>query len=183
MQPLKSGKFQIDIPAFTIGDGKKGQIRRQCTSRWKIAPIRRYMQTNRNGESVELWLGISTDEALRMKPSGVKYITNRWPLIELDMRRKDCEAWLIAHGLEVPPKSACTFCPYRNTKEWQHIKATPEDWKEAVEIDRAIRKARPPCDLFVHPSGKPLEEVDLRTMEEKGQMRLWDEECEGICGI
>src|SRR4030042_2051852 len=92
-------------------------------------------------------LGISTDEALRMKQSNAKYITNRWPLIELGMSRKDCAAWLVAHDLEVPPKSACTFCPYHNTAEWRRIKASPEDWDEAVSVDRAIRKARPPYDL------------------------------------
>lgn len=97
--------------------------------------------------------------------------------------RADCVAWLDKHGLEVPPKSACTFCPYRNTAEWRRIKATPEDWKEAVEVDNAIRKARPPYDLFVHPARIPLEDVDLRTETERGQLSLWDNECGGICGV
>ena len=57
------------------------------------------------------------------------------------------------------------------------------DWKKAVEVDRAIRKARPPYDLFLHPARIPLEDIDLRNLEDKGQLRLWDDECEGICGI
>ena len=170
------------IPAYTY-NGSKGQALRTCTQRWKIAPIRRWLQAHRNGQPIEQWLGISTDEALRMKPSPVKYITHRWPLIEQHMSRKDCARWLTEHGLEVPPKSACTFCPYHNTAEWRRIKATPEDWQEAVAVDRVIRKARPPYDLFVHPARKPLEEVDLRTEEERGQLRLWDEECSGLCGL
>ena len=60
---------------------------------------------------------------------------------------------------------------------------TPEDRKEAVDVDEAIRKAHPPYDLFVHPSRKPLVDVDFRTAEEKGQLSLWDQECEGICGV
>jgi uncharacterized protein YbdZ (MbtH family) len=132
---------------------------------------------------IEQWLGISLDEFQRMKDSDVKYITNRWPLIERRMTRADCITWLDKNGLEVPPKSACTFCPFHSTAEWRRIKATPEDWAEAVQVDNAIRKARPPYDLFVHPSRKPLEDVDLRTQEEKGQMSLWDQECSGICGV
>lgn len=118
-----------------------------------------------------------------MKSSDVKYITRRWPLIEMRMTRHDCELYLKAHDLEVPSKSACTFCPFHNTAEWRRIKNTPEDWQEAIMVDRAIRKARPPYDLFVHSSRKPLEDVDLRTDIQRGQLSLWDEECSGLCGI
>lgn len=37
--------------------------------------------------------------------------------------------------------------------------------------------------LYLHRSGKPLRDVDLRTDEEKGQGGLWDNECEGMCGM
>jgi hypothetical protein len=172
------------IPAFTNTPNKKGgQLRRQCTQHWKIAPMRRWLQEHRNGKPVEQWIGISLDEYQRMKPSDVKYITTTWPLIDLRMTRKDCEKWLIERNLEIPAKSACTFCPYHNTKEWRRIKTNPEDWKSAIEHDEAIRKIRPPFDLFVHPSRKPLDEVDFRTAEEKGQLSLWDQECTGMCGI
>lgn len=170
------------IPAYTR-NGKAGQALRTCTQRWKIAPMRREIQRRRNGQQVEQLLGISMDEYQRMRDSDVKYITNRYPLIERKMTRADCETWLLAHGLEVPPKSACTFCPFHNTAEWRRIKATPEDWEEAVAVDRAIRNARPPYDLYLHPSRKPLEDVDLRTETEKGQLSLWDSECSGICGV
>jgi hypothetical protein len=171
------------IPAYTNNNGKMGQAFRTCTGRWKIQPMRRWIQAHRHGEPVEMWLGISTDEAMRMRDSDVKYITNRYPLIEMNLSRNDCKDWLISHGFPVPPKSACVFCPFHDTKEWRHIKAITMDWDNAVHVDRAIRKARPPYDLFVHPSRKPLEEVDFRTMEEMGQMRLWDEECTGMCGV
>jgi hypothetical protein len=175
---------KIFIPAFTnTPSSNGGQLRRQCTQQWKIAPMRRWLQLNRNGGRVEQWIGISLDEFQRMRTSDVKYITNIYPLIEKKMTRSDCANWLIDNGLEVPPKSACTFCPYHNTAEWRRIKQTPEDYVEAVKTDNSIRKVRPPYDLFVHPSRKPLELVDLRTENEKGQLNLWDEECTGICGI
>ena len=42
------------------------------------------------GTTVEMWLGISTDEAIRMKDSRDRWITNRYPLIEVGMSRRDC---------------------------------------------------------------------------------------------
>ena len=175
---------EIFVPAFTnTPSSNGGQLRRQCTGRWKIAPMRRWFQTNRNGAPIELWIGISTDEAARMKPSGVKYIINRWPLIEKRMSRNDCRDWLMAHQLEIPHKSACTFCPYHDSKEWQDIMHNPSDSHEAIMTDRAIRYIRPPYNLYIHPSRKPLEIVDFRTAEERGQLRLWDEECSGMCGV
>ena len=132
---------------------------------------------------VEQWIGISIDEWSRMKDNNVKYITNRWPLIEKKMTRTDCVEWLTSHNLEIPTRSACTFCPFHNTEEWRGIKANESDWAEAVSVDRAIRKNDPEFDQFVHPSRKPLEDVDFRTAEERGQLSLWDAECSGICGV
>lgn len=172
----------VFVPAYTQCTKGYGQLHRQCTGNWKIAPIRRWVWEHRNGEPVEMWLGISLDEFRRMKQSDVKYITNRWPLIEPKMTRLDCMNWLEKNGIEIPPRSACVFCPYHSTREWQRIKQVPADWESAIEYDRAIRKIRPPFDLFVHPSRKPLDEIDFRTAKEKGQLSLWDNECEGICG-
>jgi len=175
----------MQLPAYTTTPKGAGRIRRQCTYEWKIRPMRQWIQKHRNGDPVEMWIGISTDEYKRMRDSDVKYITNRYPLIEKRMNREDCKDWLVEHNIPVPPRSACVFCPFHSTQEWRYIKASNPDWEKAIEVDRAIRKARPPYDLFVHPSRKPLEDVDFRTMEEKGQMRFegWDSECTGICGV
>lgn len=173
------------LPAYMWRDDKPAQFSRQCTSQWKRAPVRRWLQSNRNGEKVELWLGISLDEFQRMKDSDVKYITHRWPLIEKRMTRQDCIKWLQVHNLDVPPKSSCVFCPYHNRAGWQDVKRNQDDWNKAVEVDKRIRKARPPYDLFLHPARIPLEDVDLRTPQERGQLDLlanWEAECEGICG-
>jgi hypothetical protein len=182
--PLDNGYGQEDPPFFSLDEhGNPGQGKRQCTSQWKIVPMRRWLQLNRNGEAVEQWIGISLDEFQRMRTSDVKYITNVYPLIEKKMTRSDCITWLDSKGMEIPPRSACTFCPYHSTAEWRHIKQTPKDWAEAIEVDEQIRNRRPPRRIFVHPSRKPLASVDFRTEEEKGQMSLWDEECSGVCGV
>lgn len=170
----------VMIPAY-IENG--GTFSRQCTDKWKRANIRRWLQTNRNDKQVDQWIGISLDEYQRMRESDVKYITNRYPLIDKRMTRNDCANWLARHGLELPKRSACTFCPFHSSAEWRMIKASPVDRAEALEVDKNIRQARLPGGLFVHPARVPLDQVDFRTAEERGQLSLWDNECSGICGV
>jgi hypothetical protein len=179
----EDGGMNVMIPAFTATEGKGGMLRRQCTNEWKIAPIRRYLQAHRNGAPVEMWLGISLDEVQRMKQSDVQYISNAYPLVDKRMTRAGCVAWLMAHDLDIPPKSACVFCPYHSAKEWRNVYDVPEDWQKAVAIDEQIRTMRPPFALYVHKSFTPLAEVDMRSAEEKGQLSMWDDECEGVCGV
>ena len=173
----------VIIPAFTETDSG-GRINRQCTGSWKIKPLRRWLQKNRNGEPIEQWLGISLDEVQRMKPSNVKYIVHRWPLIEKSMSRWDCKLYLESKGIAIPPRSACVFCPFHSRAEWRDIRDNaPEDWAKVVHVDNQIRKARPPYDLFVNVQRKPLNECDLDSEMDKGQLSLWENECEGLCGV
>lgn len=163
-----AAKNEVQIPAFTINDGKKGQIRRQCTGAWKIAPIKRVLQQHRAGRPVELWLGITTDEYQRAKDADVKYITHAFPLLEMGFSRKDCLDWLEAHGLPSPGKSSCVFCPYMNKSAWEDMRArSGADWEHAVEIDLAIRNVRPPGELFVHGKRIPLEQAVPATTAER----------------
>lgn len=174
---------KTDIPAHTLSESRNGGLlTRQCTGTWKIAPIRRWLQKYRHDEHVEQWLGISLDEAERMKQSDVQYITHRWPLIEKRMSRNDCINWLQRHDLEVPVKSSCVFCPYHNRSAWWQMKReNGTDWQKAVEVDEAIRKARPPFDLFVHSDRIPL--VEIRSPQDNGQMDMFSEECSGVCFV
>ena len=191
--PIDNGYGQQDVPFYSLNlKGDQGQGKRQCTLQWKIIPVRRQISLelkqkalNKTPGIIEQWIGISLDEFPRMRNSDVKYINNRYPLVENKMTRVDCVKWLETRGLEVPPRSACVFCPFHNTVEWRKIKETKEDWDKAVAVDRLIRNSRSHKDLFVfvHPNRKPLENVDLRTAEEKGQLTLWDNECSGICGV
>jgi len=172
------------IPAYTNGTGR---IRRQCTGDWKIDPIRRYLQSVRNGAPVELWLGISTDEWQRAKDAPVKYITHRYPLLELGMSRADCLSWLAAHSLPSPGKSSCVFCPFQTRKSWQEMKRRGgDDWQRAVEADAQIRNVRPPDALYVHPACAPLPDAvtipEDYGMSQGSMFDLDDAECDsGYC--
>lgn len=184
-------------PFFTLtadGDGK-GLLRRQCTEDYKIAPIRRkvreLLQAPRTGRVppghlVEQWIGISLDEVQRMKPSRDSWTVHRWPLVDMRMTRGDCLQWMERHGYPRPPRSACTFCPYHNDAEWRAIKSGPPDeWAAVVELDRLIRPGvKGTRDrLYLHRSCVPIDEVDLSTAEDHGQLNMFGNECEGMCGV
>jgi len=152
---------QTHAPLYTLSpDGNMGKLRRSCTQRWKIAPLEKYLDSIRNGAHVEQWLGISLDEWHRAKDSDVKWITRRHPLLDLKMTRADCLAWLEAHNLPSPGKSACVFCPFHSRLSWQQLKREDgADWRRAVEVDTAIRNVRPGYLAFVNRQCKPLTEA------------------------
>ena len=169
-------------------------IRRQCTSDYKIVPIRRKVRelaglTRRRSPDapvVEQWIGISLDEVVRMKPSREAWQINRWPLIEQRMSRRDCLAWLRRHDYPEPPKSACIGCPFHDDARWRFMRDHDTDaWIDAVEVDRAIRSGLRGIrgQVFLHRSGVPLDRADLSTAADHGQLDLWPNECEGMCGV
>lgn len=190
-----AGKRFASVPFYTESARKGGgRLRRQCTKEYKLYPLRRKarellkLEAGRRPRpgSCKMWVGISTDEAARMKPSTVKWVENVYPLINKRMNRWDCLQWLRRHDYAEPPKSACTYCPFHNDALWRRMKLSdPEAWGEALEVDEMIRiginntKER----LYLHRSLKPLAEVDLSTLEDHGQADLFNNECEGLCGV
>ena len=141
----------VDIPVYL--KGRKGETdgigRRQCTTNYKIRPILRKIrellglrprQRVPAGTIVELWLGISTDEGIRMKTSRDRWIRNRYPLIEAGMSRRDCLEWWTARYDRPLERSACVGCPFHSRKRWVETKRRwPELFAELVEIDARIR--------------------------------------------
>jgi hypothetical protein len=192
-QNSTGGRFASIPWHITMPDGKGAMGRRQCTAEYKIGPLikeqRRllgYAPRKRiPPNSCNVWIGISTDEASRMKPSREKWSVNRWPLIELGMSRHDCLRWMEKNGYPTPPKSSCIGCPFHSDTEWRLIKADEESWKDAVEIDKIIR--HPARGMrgaqFMHRSRVPLDEVDFSTAEDMGQIDMFNMECEGMCGV
>jgi hypothetical protein len=185
-------------PPFFVrnADGSTGMLRRQCTGDYKIDPIHKWvrqalgLRPRQHGPKTPVvvqWIGISTDEASRAKPSRHRWIEHRWPLIDAGMSRHDCLRWLERHNYPRPPKSACTFCPYSSDARLRDMRANdPVSWAEAVAVDKALRSPlyrRIVGTAYVHRSLVPLDEVDLSTAEERGQMNMFNDECEGMCGV
>ena len=122
---------------------------------------------------------------MRARPARLAWQVNRHPLLEKRMTRSDCLQWLNEQGYSTPPKSACTFCPYRSDENWRLLKKSdPEGFQQAVEIDETIRNGGHMAirrnKLFVHRSLKPLAEVEFKGQDEPD---LFNNECEGMCGV
>lgn len=186
-----------DIPVYTIDiDGRKGAVpNRSCTRDYKIRPINKFLRKEvgiKRGEKEPQCvsvIGISLDEIRRMKPSRDPWVVCRWPLIEKRITRNACIEWMQRHGYPEPPRSACVFCPYHSDKEWRRLQTEePEEFQRAVEFEKHLQGAKAQSVNFratpyLHNSCKPLDEIDFRSDVERGQMLLWDDECEGMCGI
>lgn len=189
--------FTVGIPVFTrAGNGDEGKVRnRNCTRDYKIGPLlkaaRRIGEVPRGCKEVRVvqWIGISLDEVTRMKPSRDAWAQSRWPLIEMKMTRHDCKQWMARMGYPEPPRSACVYCPFHNNHEWRRLKTEePEEFAKAVDFERRLQAAKAASDNFstmpfLHRSLVPLDEVDLSTKEDKGQLNLFQNECEGMCGV
>lgn len=172
-----SGHAFQDVPWRTA----RGLGRRQCTTQYKILPLYRKLRELGASEKnpVRFWIGISTDEAARMKPARVKYVVNAWPLIEEGMSRLHCLRWLKEHGYERPAKSSCVFCPYKGNAEWRELDA--KDFEVACQVDDAIRTFG--VEQYAHRDCVPLRRADLRLAQDAGQLSMFDEACEGMCGV
>jgi hypothetical protein len=190
------------LPLYVLNeDGSKGMIRRQCTREYKIAPIERFVRRELLGlkpharapvDAVDQWFGISADELRRVRISRDHWKRHVYPLVGLPedlldrpFTRRMCLDWLEHHYPDHPvPRSACIGCPYHTNAEWRRIRADPEQWWDAVQVDRAIRNADGMNgEVYLHRDCVPLEAVDLRTDEDKGQMTFgFRAECLGYCG-
>lgn len=182
------------VPHYCINrDGTHGHGPRQCTHDFKLTPILkaiRALTKQHEVKSAVSWIGISLDEISRMKPSRVRYAENRWPLIEKEMKRHDCLRWMEQNAFPKPPRSACVFCPYHSNAEWRQLQVEePDEFARAVQFEKEYGDAKmktlreSAVRFFLHASRKPLSEVDFSTEEERGQMSLFNNECEGMCGV
>lgn len=171
----------VSMPLHTRNpDGSKGLARRQCTSEYKITPLKKaarellgYPHPRRvpRGVYAEQAIGISTDEFTRAKDSGLRFLRNVFPLIDLGFDRARCVEYLTERGFGDTVKSACVGCPFHGNAGWRWVRDyDPDGWAEAVEFDRAIRHGYPRAtaqgqelrgQYFLHSSCIPLDRVDL----------------------
>lgn len=144
-------------PPFYLlnADGSRGMAHRQCTQDFKVRPIRRKIRElmAERGErgAVEQLIGISLDEYQRMRTSDVKFVTNRYPLVERRMTRHDCALYLERHGI-VAPRSACIGCPYHRDSEWRAMKRDrPDEFADAVAFELEVQQSEYRTKIIFRP--------------------------------
>lgn len=160
------------VPAFTA----KGKLPTYCSVEWKRRVVRRHLRAQGVRRCVT-WLGISTDEVERLKPSGVKWQTYHWPLCyDVPTSRNNCRLIVQAWGWPDPPRSSCYICPHRQDREWALL--SPAELGAAVALDEQIRARDKRHDVYLHHSRKPLAMVQLAPKLDGG---LWDACDSGYC--
>ena len=166
------------IPWHTDG----GMGKRQCTNKYKIEPLRQKMREligpHTASNKCAVYIGISLDEAHRMKPAQNQWQLHKWPLIDRRMSRGDCLAWMLRHGYPTPPKSSCIGCPFKSDQQWRETKKDAEAWDSAVRIDAIIRSNGK--RQWMHRSCVPIDEAEFNNDR---QPDMFGNECEGMCGV
>ncbi|RKT69519.1 3'-phosphoadenosine 5'-phosphosulfate sulfotransferase (PAPS reductase)/FAD synthetase [Saccharothrix variisporea] len=171
----------VSMPLHTLNpDGSRGLARRQCTSEYKINPLKKaarellgypHPRPVPKGVYAEQAIGISTDEIGRAKDSGLRFLRNVFPLLDLGFDRTACVDYLTEHGFAATVKSACVGCPFHGNTGWRWIRDhDPDGWAEAVAFDHAIRNGHPRAtthgqplrgQYYLHRSCVPLDQADL----------------------
>jgi hypothetical protein len=185
------GRFAA-IPWHTVNpDGTEGMGRRQCSSEYKLTPIMHAIRAELGkpghahipAGAVEVMLGISLDEAHRMRSAKQRYMVNLYPLIDARMRRHDCLLWLKRHGYPQPMKSACIGCPFHDNAYWRDMRDNrPDEWADAIAADALLRVGNNRgmrAVEYMHRDRVPLDQVDLSV----AQLDLFGNDCLGMCGL
>jgi len=117
----------------------------QCTFHFKVYPIRRHVKTLVDKSLPKpwatSWLGITTDEAHRMRDCELQWTDNRYPLIELGMSRQDCVEYIEKEWPKFKvSKSGCVCCPYMSRKNYEVMKLQkPDIFKMVLEFENNAR--------------------------------------------
>lgn len=191
--------FFASIPVYTTNKetGKAGITLRTCTDRYKIRPIGEKIRelldvSNLRGRVVEIVMGISFDEIQRAKYPPNKWQINCYPLVENKITRHDCLHYFESLNFPTPPRSACVICPYHSNKEWKRIKDNfPEEFDYAVNFDNELRSKETKSqfvnkldsELFLYKEKIPLKDATFEDNDSGFQGSLFDDECEGYCGV
>lgn len=139
------------IPAFTTETGTIGKLPTFCSNEWKQRVVRRYLRSI-GVTDCDLWLGISINEADRMKDSGLKWLQHVYPLIDLKMTVDDCLRVIAEVGWPEPYWSSCWMCPNKGKQEW--LALSDDDFRKAQNFEREIQAVDP--FVYLTRTGQPL---------------------------
>lgn len=151
----------ILMPGYTDIFGVTGKLEPYCSGEWKREPASRYLRSI-GVENARNWLGISIDEARRIRAPRTKWLQLWYPLItETPMRRHQCVDLIRSAGWAGHiPHSACYMCPNLGDAEWIDMKLNwPDDFRMACAVESTVRERD--ANFFLHPQCVPLAEVDF----------------------
>jgi hypothetical protein len=135
---LKTG----NLPAIAYGF-------KTCSLKHKVEPQDKFcnnyqtcIDTWAKGERVNKYIGYDAGEehrkfnALLHKEDDKKF-NKIFPLIDWQWYREDCENKILEHGLQLPGKSSCFFCPSMKKKEIKELyRNEPDLFQRAIAIEK-----------------------------------------------
>ena len=123
--------------------------KRLCSNKFKREAIVAHLK----GREYETMIGFSYDELNR----AAKNPHNRHPLIDMKITAADCQQIISNHGLPVPLKSSCYYCPFQHPVEWNWLKTNhPDLFLKALELEAHYHERRPDMIGFGLVRGIPL---------------------------
>jgi len=146
---------------------------RWCTDRFKVRVVHKYVD-----KPCWMHIGIDAGEAKRAKISTKQGVEHRWVLIENGINREGCKKLIADHGLPVPRKSGCWFCPYQSDAQLRILRREHPD---LICKLRTLEKRV--SEKIGRPFGIKEKPIDAVLMEKQGN--LWPDmdypPCE--CGL
>lgn len=192
---LDSSHRFASMPLYMKGEAGGGMARRQCTNEYKLTPIKRRVRQilgaktegtlangsprvgrvggRKGGKYVEMWVGISTDEIERQRPSDVQYIHRVDPLIDiLSLDRTSCQEYLNDRWPWEVERSACIGCPFHDNREWRRMRDdSPVEFADAVDFDSKLREGDSirgfTSEAYLHGDRVPLSEANFEKIGRK----------------
>lgn len=153
----------IPIPV-RMANGAPG--RRSCTADFKIKVVGRWLREHgaTPNAPAAVGIGISVDEIHRAnRRRSEPHEQVEYPLLDLGLRRDDCERIIEGAGLPVPPKSSCFFCPFRTVGAWrQQRREDPDLFARSIQLEQTVNKRRAALGrdpVYLTRYGRPLAEA------------------------
>lgn len=125
------------------------RMSRMCSAAAKIERIERYVLEHHPGSEIEMWIGFEAGEEKRIandphaRGEGRPGWRNRFPLAERSLCRCRAVSLIKSHGLEVPPKSACVYCPFSSRGDFQTLERQhPEVFDRVARMEENCKTTR-----------------------------------------
>lgn len=115
---------------------------RWCTIEFKVKPYIDYIKPNVPCTS---FIGFDASEEKRVERNRTRKprlaierkIKNVFPLFDAGIDRESCIEMIRDHGLRVPPRSGCYFCPFKSKKEYRQLFLEhPDLFRKVEELER-----------------------------------------------
>jgi len=108
------------------------RVQRWCTQEFKTVPLQRYFK-----KPCYSLIGFSTDEAHRAKLDYKDGTEMRYPLLEYEVDRGGCKRIILEHGLPLPIKSGCYFCPFQRVNQFRELRMKhPDLFCKATQLEK-----------------------------------------------